>query len=168
MKICGGGSRKRARNIWKRLFKRGDCRIHIGAVVCAHRNIDAAVFIVAHVHDRVAEDFSVRHNGVLTARRVHRGGEDANLFDGTGLAANFDEVADLKRTKYEQHHTRGEIAERALKGQANGKTSSTDNRSKGCGLNTKDPENRKPRTNQNKRARQSREKARQRGIEAAF
>lgn len=98
------------------------CAVDIGAVVHAHVHIRAALAVEADVLDRVGKERGVGHDEAAVVEGVDRGVEQFDLIDRAGHPCRVDHLPDLEGAKSEQHHAGGEVGERSLEGQADGKT----------------------------------------------
>src|SRR5690606_5859740 len=91
----------------------------------------AAGDVMRDVLDGVAENLAVGDDEAAVVEGVELGREDVDLVDDGRDARDGDDVADLEGAEDEQHHARGEVAERAGEGHAEGKADGGDGRGKG-------------------------------------
>jgi hypothetical protein len=100
--------------------------VEIVVVADADHEVHSAFVVRGVVCDRCTHDLAVRHDDLLVVAGLQHRRQYLDLFDRTGYAGAFDEVAHLVRTKQYDKDTRSKVCERTLQCKADGETCSAD------------------------------------------
>ena len=119
----------------RRLFEGRAGRIHVGRVLRAHIDVDAANVVPGVVGDRTSEHCAVRDDQLLVVERSELAGEQIDMLAGARFAVHLDEVAHLEGPKRQQHDACSEVAECALEGHADREGGSRQHGCEARGLN---------------------------------
>lgn len=103
--------------------------LEVAGVGDADGDIGPAPGVVGDVFDGLAEDLAVGDDESAVVGGVDLGVEEVEVVDAAELAGDVDDVADFERAEEHEHDAGGEVAQRALHGQADGEAGGAD---EGC------------------------------------
>ena len=149
------------------LLEHGAAGVDVRVVGAAHADVHAADGVVRDVVDGRAEDGAVGHDHAPVVQGLELTGEQLDLLHHAVDARHLHVVADLEGTEDQQHDAGGEVAERALEGQADREAASRDEPGEAGRLDAKDAHAAERDARQDGVAHEVGEEARQRQVELA-